>query len=284
MYFVTWLFAQFLGRLPDFILVGFAHGLSILAFDVLRIRRRLIIQNIAIAFPEKSHQERVSIGRASLFHFASTILETIQGGPRNLIQHVEVVGESWFEKAFNQKKGVYLVCVHMGNFEVLGAVVSTRWSPLTVPVKYIGQGGFDRYVHAQRTRYRINPVRRTTKGSGFRAIKDAILRGEPAGFMLDQARHGEPKLDLFGKPAKTNTSVAAIWFKSPAPLVPVFTFRKSFGHHVIEFWEPVVESPDSASLSFEERVLEQSKSFNRLVEKMIRSHPEQYWWIHNRWK
>ena len=209
------------------------------------------------------------------------MLETFRGGNNDLLENVDYVNRALFEQALDQGRGVYLLCVHMGNFEVLGGAISTEWRPATVPVKHVGHGGFDRYVHEQRLKYKIDPVRRTKKGEGYIAIRKALSEGRPVGFMLDQARHGEPRLPLFGRPAKTNTSIAAIWKKCPAPLVPVFCNRTSFGCHQIQFLDPVsFDQTDNP----EADILTQSAKLNGIVEQIVRKHPEQYWWIHNRWK
>ncbi len=281
MYYVTWVLARIIGSLPSSFLDKTSHGLTWLLFDLLRVRRELILNNIQIAFPEMAVAERQRIGRASIYHFIATLFETIEGGPRNLIRDVQYVDRHHMDEAMAKGQGVFLVCVHMGNFEVLGASISQTWKALTVPVKYVGSGGFDRYVHSQRCRYGIDPVRRTTKGSGFMAIRKALDEGRPAGFMLDQARHGEPRLPLFGRPAKTNTSIAAIWKKCPVPMIPVYCQRRSFGSHEIHFLPELIPVQ---SVSGSDDVIAQSIEYNKVVEDIVRRCPEQYWWLHNRWK
>lgn len=281
MYWFTWAFAQVFGRIPVLILNAAAQGTAIFVFDVLRIRRRLILNNIAIAFPDLSRPKRIQMGRASIKHFTCTLFETIRGGVVSLEDGVTYRNPELMDAVMAENRGAYMVCIHSGNFEVLGAVVSMRWRSATVPVKYVGHGGFDRYVHEQRVRFKIDPVRRSKKGEGFLAIRRALGEGRPVGFMLDQARPGQPKLPLFGKLAKTNTSLAAIWRKLPAPVIPVYCRRHAFGQHEVVFLPevqlPITDDP-------EQDVIEHSMTYNKIVEEMIRACPEQYWWIHNRWK
>ena len=258
-----------------------ARALSVLAFDILRIRRRLILSNLKIAFPDLERDVSKRMGRESLYHFAATLFETIRGGSHDLLAHVSLKDRSILDQALQKEQGVYMLCIHMGNFEVLGGAISTFWRPATVPVKHLGNGGFDRYVHEQRLRYKIDPIRRVKKGDGFLAIRKALAEARPVGFMLDQARHGEPRLPLFGRPAKTNTSIAAIWRRCPAPLVPVYIRRISFGVHEVAFL-PEVEF--ACTEDAESDIQNHSADLNKIVEKIVRMHPEQYWWIHNRWK
>ncbi|RZA10323.1 MAG: hypothetical protein EOP10_34985, partial [Proteobacteria bacterium] len=92
---------------------------------------------------------------------------------------------------------------------------------------------------------------------------------------------GEPRLPFFSKPAKTNTSLAAIWGRRPSPVIVACMVRKEFGKHVLTI-SPceglrVSDKPD-------EDVLYNAELFNRVVEANVRLHPEHYFWFHNRWK
>ncbi|MCX6117862.1 MAG: hypothetical protein NT027_09985 [Proteobacteria bacterium] len=283
MYIVTKVLASIIGRMPYPILDFLSKFLAVLAYDILRVRRTLIESNIKIAFPNMSPQDCAKMGRASLYHFAATLFETIAGGPKNMLENIQFENRVVLDEALKRGLGAYMVCIHSGNFEVLGAAISTFWRPITVPVKFVGKGGFDRYVHEQRQRYNIFPVRSQKKGDGYRAIVDALVAGRPVGFMLDQARHGEPRLPLFGKPAKTNTSLPAIWRKNPSPVIPLIVIRLSFGKHLIRFFDEV-EMLKTSDDNLEDDITKQSIRFNQLVEKLVVIAPQQYWWIHNRWK
>ena len=162
----------------------------------------------------------------------------------------------------------------------MGISISYFFRKATVPVKKLGNGGFDRYVHEQRQRYTLDPIRRTKKGEAFAAIKNALTEGRPVGFMMDQSRPGEPRMALFGVPAKTNTSLAAMWSKCPAPMVPVISRRTKFEHYEVTFLPEIV----MPKIQTEQDILHQSAEYNRIVEQIICMCPEQYWWIHDRWK
>ncbi|MCX6131608.1 MAG: lysophospholipid acyltransferase family protein, partial [Proteobacteria bacterium] len=112
-------------------------------------------------------------------------------------------------------------------------------------------------------------------------IREVLARGEIVGFIIDQARPGEPRLPFFSKPAKTNTSLAAIWCRARAPIVPVFIHRQSFGHHIIEC-QPELVLQETASSA--DDIIHNSLIFNRVVETAVRRYPEHYFWFHNRWK
>lgn len=281
MYWLTWAFAHLIGYTPVAVLEGLSEAIAIVFFDVLRVRRALILSNISVAFPNLSTSEKLRMGRASIKHFVMTIFETFRGSVVPLTEGVTFKNPELMDAALAQNKGVYLLCTHLGNFEVLGGTVSTKWRSVTVPVKHVGRGGFDRYVHEQRLKVGLDPVRRIKKGAGFIAMRKALSEGRPVGFMLDQARPGEPRLPLFGKPAKTNTSLAAIWRRFPAPLVPLYCRRVAFGKHEVVF---LPEMQLAVTEDAEQDVIEHSMTYNKIVEEIVRACPDQYWWIHNRWK
>ena len=99
--------------------------------------------------------------------------------------------------------------------------------------------------------------------------------------MMDQSRPGEPELPFFGVPAKTNTSFAAIWNKRPAPVVPVAIKRTNVMEFEMTFL-PEVELEPMEDKS--QQILEHSKLFNKIVEKIILTCPEQYFWVHDRFR
>lgn len=97
---------------------------------------------------------------------------------------------------------------------------------------------------------------------------------------MDQSRPGEPRLPFFGKPAKTNTGLATIWRRTQAPILPAFIRRVDVNRHVVTILPPVCMSFKSDS----EDMTVASAHFNEKMESMIRQAPEQYFWLHNRWK
>src|SRR5690606_3301693 len=108
-----------------------------------------------------------------------------------------------------------------------------------------------------------------------------LRRNEIVGFVLDQSRPGEPRLKFFSHPAKTNTSLAQIWRKWPAPVVPAYIVRRSVGCHDGYFLPPLNLQKTTDP---EDDIVINSTLFNRTLEKIISDHPDQYFWMHDRWK
>jgi KDO2-lipid IV(A) lauroyltransferase len=276
------LIARLIGLLPDAALSFAAKLLGIFMFDVLRLRRRLILQNISTAFPDLPTQQAKELGRKSAAHLVTTFLELFWVWTRSMNGRFSIVHPEILESALKRGQGVYVLCTHTGNFEVLATALGKRFAKVTSPVKRIGaSAGVNRFIAENRARQGIDAIVRKKKGEGFLAIRAALQENRIVGFMMDQARPGEPRVLLFGKPAKTNTSLGAIWDRCQAPLIPAYCERVGFARHVIHILPEVTFPP---GVNAETDILNRARACNTIVEDIVRRCPEQYWWVHDRWK
>jgi len=281
MYWILTALAAVVGRMSLAATSALGWVLAVFVFDVVRLRRSLVLANLRIALPALSAVERVQVGRASIYHFILTALEFLRSARHDPLSGIQMVGVESMHAALSTGQGAFILCFHMGNWEAMGAACNHHIVPSYVLVKKVGSDSVDRFVSEVRRKIGFRWVPRRQKGDGYRAIKEALGRGDIIGFVMDQARPGEPKLPFFGRPAKTNTSLAAIWYRSPAAIVPAFARRTGVGQHVVEFLPPLdlAKTTDQAA-----DILRLSAQFNAVVESCVRRCPEQYFWMHNRWK
>ena len=282
MYKLLFLMGKIMGRLPVGLVERCSWGLAVVLFDVIRIRRGLILKNLTTAFgDELTPKQRIKVGRRSLYHFILSICEFFRSVTLKIDRDIDMVGRTHIDEALKQGKGVYVLCFHMGNWEAMGAKYSNDIVPSPILVKKVGHGGVSRFVDDLRDKNNFMTVKRQKKGDGMKAIQEILDRNEVVGFVIDQARPGEPRLPFFGEPAKTNTSFAAIWRRHPAPVIPSFILRNGLDSHVLHFLPPVdLKVTEDA----DKDILTHSTIFNQVVESVIRKCPEQYFWLHNRWK
>jgi Kdo2-lipid IVA lauroyltransferase/acyltransferase len=256
--------------------------LSLLWFDIFRFRRQLILSNLERALGDSlSPGERKQYARTSIQNFLMTLFEVFYSQENPIIENIEIEGSEIIRQALAQGQGAYILCCHLGNWEAMGAMFSTAFCPSHVLVKKIGVAGVNRYTEERRKINGFIGMQRKKKGDAYRQIKEALGKNEIIGFVMDQARPGEPKLEFFGHPAKTNTSFAAIHEKAAAPIIPSFMVRRGFNQHTLHIW-PQVELPSHEDQKQE--ILQRSEYLNQVVEKMIMAKPDQYFWLHDRWK
>ena len=259
-----------------------AYGITFLFFRIFGLRKKLILKNLDIAFGDsKTKAQKERIGFQSYYHFVLTSLEFLAERDGKLGEHVSIDGEHYLAEAKKQGKGAYILCIHMGSWEAMGSALTRMGYPSNVIVKKVGSEKMDRFINDLRRKNGFYSIVRKKKGDAVKGIKQVLERNELVGFVMDQARPGEPMLPFFNKPAKTNTSFAAIHRRIPAPIIPVYITRIKAGHHRLKVLPPLSldESSDSTA-----DVNTKSLAFNRVVEDMIRACPEQYFWMHNRWK
>lgn len=270
-----------MSRLPKQVLHWMALSGAVFFFDILRIRRSLILKNIKIAFGDKlSPKERRHIGRQSVYSFILTFLEVLALPGGRLSQNIPVEGAEHLRAATAQNKGVYLLCLHMSNWEAMGTPITQITGGIEAVVKSIGRRSLDQWITESRRLNGYTSIVRQNKGEGIAAIKRALAAGKAYGFAADQSRPGSPKLPFFGRPAKTNVSLAGIWQKMPAPVVPCYLERRGVGKFTLHCL-PEVKFTNKAG---EAGIMENSRLMNQSCEEIISRLPSQYFWYHNRWK
>lgn len=281
-YYFLRFFSSFISKLSDRGIERSANVLTFLAFDVLRLRRKLCLQNLDRVFGDKfSKDEKLRIAKASVKNFVLTVFEFFRGYGTNIANTVEFKGEQYYLDALKEGRGAYIVCCHLGNWEAMGAAISKKLRTSRVIVKRVGSPSTDKFVRELRDKNGFAYVERKKKGDGLKGIFKALEANESIGFVMDQSRPGEPRMDFFGHPAKTNTSLAAIWQRKHAPVLHSFIRRIGVSKHIVEFFPETkpIETQDK-----ENDIIINTKIFTGLVEQMVLQNPEQYLWMHNRWK
>lgn len=278
--------AFLLGRLPPALLGMLAHGLAFLAFSILRIRRKVVFRNLDIAFAGRlSEREKERMGLASLRSFALTMLEFIAS--RRLFPRTEVtfpMNTERFQAAIAAGKGIYILCIHLGNWELMAHAGGRKFSkPVHIVAKKVGGAGMSRWVQRRRRELGVFEVSREGSRTAWTTIQGAFSRGEIVGFIVDQRRGRGVEAPLFGVPSMTNASLFRLWRTLPAPVFPCIIHRKGVARYELQIWDEfaVENNPDWSDQEFQKR---NAVRMNALVERMILSSPEEYFWMHDRWK
>jgi KDO2-lipid IV(A) lauroyltransferase len=121
------------------------------------------------------------------------------------------------------------------------------------------------------------------KRGGLDAILDRLAVGDVVVFPFDQhaQRKDGVEVEFFGHPAGTFRSLGVIALSTGAPVVPASCWREADGNHVLRF-EPAIHALQHADAN--EAIRLTTREFNRALELLIVRRPEQWWWVHRRWK
>ena len=250
-----------------------------LAWTALPRRRAVALENLARAFPGRTATELTRIGRASFQHLGMNFVESCVfffRPPARLLSRVSVDGVPHVEAAHAMGRGILLLTAHFGNWELLAACHALTRFPLSVVVRPLDSPLYDGILERFRTRSGVELI---TKRRALTDIVDALRRGRMVGILLDQnaSRREGVFVPFFGVPASTSKGMALIALRTGAPVLPVFIRRRPDGRHVVDAGAPVPVPPDGDVVAF-------TRAFNEAIEAAIRQAPEQWFWLHRRWK
>ncbi|HTK92032.1 MAG TPA: lysophospholipid acyltransferase family protein [Verrucomicrobiae bacterium] len=272
--------ALVLAYLPPPVSRWIGARLGDLAWVTLRGRREVALKNLELALgAESSLAERVRIGRASFRNLGLNLVEACEfffRPPERLLSRVEIRGLDHVRAAAAKGRGVLALAGHLGNWELLAAAAARGPVPIAVVARPLDDPMLDRVLERLRIRGGMEII---SKRQGLGDIRDALRRGRIIGVLLDQnaSRREGIFAPFFGVPASTSKGLALIALRTGAPVVPTFIRRLPAGRHMVVFEPPVAIPPDRDPAAF-------TAAFNEAIERAIRQAPEQWFWVHRRWK
>lgn len=280
----VWLLVRFLGVLPRPLARAAGILLARLVY-LLHVRlRRVGLRNLELAFPDMKPAERRRILRG-LFDNLGRQLAEFCLFPRytraNVGQVVIYDGFENYERAVARGKGVIYLTAHFGGWELSSFVHSLNGYPMRILVRSLDNPYLDGLVDRYRTLYGNTAIR---KQEFARGVLEAMRAGEAVGILMDQnmAPQQGVFVDFFGIPACTASIVARVALRTDAAVVPTFAIWdpeiRRYKLHADPALELVRTGDDEAD------ILANTAAFTKVIESYARRYPEQWLWVHRRWK
>lgn len=245
-----------------------------------RRHRRLAVANIRVGLG-LDPAAAARIARASFENIGRTLAEFALAAGRidELLARFELEGLERLHAALAAGRGVLVVSGHCGNWELSGARLA-REVPLTSIARAMSNPLVEATVTGQR---RAAGVRTVDSSDAAREVLRILRRGEAVGVLLDQnASRGERVfVNFLGRPAATNFGLAMLALKSGAPVVPAFSARDAAGRHHGWIGEPIPPATEGERGS---RIGVTTARYTAAIETWVRNHPDQWFWVHDRWK
>ncbi len=248
-------------------------------------RRRILFENLARAFPEKSPAEIESIGQASAEWVGAAFVDFLEVSSLSseaVRDRIRTAGEANLEKARARGKGVFLLSAHIGGWE-LGAIrAGLIGEPIAPVVRPLDNALLERELSARRTRLGNRVI---AKRDAARDILKAMARAETVAILVDQnvlAREAV-FVPFFGRPAATTPALALFQLKTDAAVVPVFTWPEGGGRYRLEFEAPIL-AEEFRSLPREDAIRAATARYMEVTEAAVRKAPEVWLWMHDRWR
>lgn len=253
-------------------------------------RKRIVLKNMNIVFSEAlNHKQIKKLALAFYSHIATSLKENLMmrfWSEEKIKNQAEVKGTEYIKQVLDENKGVLILTGHFGNWEFAPIAGILNFKMLQgrfyfirklIVNKWIEKKMFSRYYNAG-----LNVI---PKKNSLTKVCQVLEDNSAVVFVMDQhacigSKDGL-KADFFGKAAGTYRSLATIARNMEVPVVPAQSYRKSDGTHVLEFHKPLQWIEASKS---KEELLQNTQLYNHALEKMILKHPEQWLWMHKRWK
>jgi KDO2-lipid IV(A) lauroyltransferase len=249
---------------------------------LLGIRRRVALEGLARAFPERSSSERQRLARACYSHLGRGLIEIllVRRMTNGMVDElVSFEGYERYQAANALGKGVVVAMAHFGNWELLGRACASRGMRFGVIVRTL-RGRFNRALTSWREEIGMGLLRdRASTTDALRRLRS----GETLAVVIDQNMRPSRGIfvSFFGALACTTPAAAVFSLRSGAPLLAVFPVRLPDGTHRIQ-WEGPFLAPQG--FRGHQAVVALTQELTHAVERAVRAHPEQWYWLHRRWK
>jgi Kdo2-lipid IVA lauroyltransferase/acyltransferase len=280
---LAWVLIKFVGALPRPLARAAGVSIAWLVFFLHPKLRRVGMRNLELAFPEKSLAERKKILRGVFTSLGRQVAEVCQFPKytgENVSKTVVYEGFENFERAVARGKGVLFLTGHLGAWELSAFAHSLYGHPLSIVMRPLDNPYLDRLTR----RYRTMHGNKAVDKDFARGLIAAMRNGETVGVLMDTNMIASQGVfvDFFGIAACTASGMARVALKTDAAVVPGFTiWDPQLKKYRLRFDPPVtlIRSKDR-----EADVAANTQLFTKVIEEYIRRYPDQWLWVHRRWK
>jgi Kdo2-lipid IVA lauroyltransferase/acyltransferase len=267
-----------LARLPRPAAERLARGYARLLDLALPRLRRVARRNLSMALPGLSDKQREQV-IDGVFRSIARLLVAFARFPQiaseNVSEWIRYEGFEHFKEALRRGKGVLFATAHLGNWELSAFAHALMAAPMHVVVRPLDNPRIDALVSGYRTASGNYVIQ---KKDFARGILKALSANEAVGILIDQNTGLEEGVfvDFFGIPACANPGIARLAAHSGAAIIPGFALWSDVERrYVLRFYPPVEITGDPAA---------DTQRLQSSIEAVIREHPDQWLWIHRRWK
>ncbi len=273
---------------PELIKTSASWMLAYIWVDVLRLRRKMMLKNIENCFPDSSPRQRIRWMRKSVFVLVKSLFDLFK---------IPFVNQKWINKnivmdGFDQLKnseGVFFLCLHMASGDLAAAVISDFIKPVSLISKRFTNQFVDEFWFSTRQKSKTQFIDAHAKNNAFEILK-ALREKKGIAFVLDQFMgmpYGVESL-FFNRKTGTAYGLALFVLKTKKPVYPMYSYFDDYGKLHLSL-KPAIDLSDliddnKSDLKNEALKIALTNRFNAELEKIITEHPDQWMWVHNRWK
>jgi KDO2-lipid IV(A) lauroyltransferase len=288
-YFLTRGFFAVLKCCPAPVIYGTCRFVALLFYWLGQSRRHIALNNLAHAFPEKTPQEHRRVALAAYDHFGQMIAESamVLSGKIDLNHLMGMIDGCEMDKILEFERstphGILAITGHLGNFELMSHYTGSQSIRQGHVVARKGTNALidDRIVTPMRESFGNRVI---YKRRALPQVARALKRGEHVGLLIDiksNEKEGVP-VTFFGKETIAIKSSAYLQIKLNPLVLPIAMVRTAPKRYKLIVSEPIQWADNGKPI--EEQIAELTQLHQTALEKLIRQHPEQWLWMHNRWR
>jgi KDO2-lipid IV(A) lauroyltransferase len=280
----AWLLLKALGLLPRSAAIFIGKLTARVVYYLHGRLRHTAHRNLAMAMPEMGADERVRVIKGVFRNLGRLLGEFSQFPkltPENIDQIVIYDGLENYKSAAERGRGVLLLTGHVGSWELCAFAQGLYGYPLSFLVRLLDNPLINRMANHHRE---LSGNRTINKMMAVKPVLETLKRGGDVGLLIDVNVLSDQGIfcDFFGIPASSTMGLAVFALRADAPVVPGFLiWDERLKKHRLRF-DP--EIPLVRTGDFKEEVRINTERFTRVVEEYVRRYPDQWLWIHKRWK
>lgn len=256
-------------------------------FDVFGFRKKIVLDNLKLAFPEWTDQQRKAVGRESVYQLGYNFAEFFfipSVNPDWIAKNVVFHGWEHVENARAAGKGMFFLTLHLGNGDLACNTIVLNGQSVNLITKRFKTKWFDDLWFSIRGAKGVQYIDAHAPNNAFEILK-ALKKNSAVVFVLDQFM-GRPfgiETSFFGKKTGTAYGLALFVQKTKAPVLPIYTYEgEDKKLHVVV--EPAMDTASCVTDDKDQTTLNLTQSYCDKLEEIVRKHPEQWMWVHRRWK
>ena len=241
-------------------------------------RKKVVLKNLEIAFPEKSQDERLKIAKEfykKFVYYMADIIETLNISKEELYNKVKIINEKYIQEALSKNKPIVFMTAHFGNWEIVPKYMGAFYIEAVVLMREFDNPKIGEFFKKSRSSFNITTL---NKKSSAREIIKAFKSGKSLGVLIDQHSTSKTAIDVefLGQKVRFNRAISTLAKKFNAIVVPLFSYSEN-GEYFIEFLAPKEFSENDTIESFTQWQAD-------IITDMIKKHPSEYYWFHKRFK
>ncbi len=282
---LAWPLLTLVSVLPPLLAVRLGKVLGALAFYIDERHRKVSLLNLKIAFPHLRASERWDLARRNFENVGKTFVELPglkRRKPEEFPKRVQYKDWHHYENIEDKSRGVLMLTGHLGNWEFMALSHGFRGSPsLAFVARPLDNLYLERWISGLRGR---SGNRLINKRGALRQVVRSLRQGYGVGMLMDQGSTGRDSVfvDFFSHPAGSSVALAYIAMRTGSPVMPVYSLRDSTDTTYTICAEPLVPMQNTGRKLHDLYV--NTQRCQKVLEGIIRKNPEQWFWMHRRWK